>query len=67
MRPEQKAAFIMAQAACAFAKVASMQAVNLAQTAAGEPPPYRADDFDAVFGEFLITNQQVVKFFQENT
>lgn len=64
MTPEQKAAFVMAQAACAMAEVMSRFTVNQAEIAAGNPPPYKAADFDSIFERYLISYNQVCKFFE---
>lgn len=63
MTPEQKAAFIMAQSACAMAKIGGMQASNMAAQAANEPLMYGPDDFDKVFEEFLIERRAVMGIF----
>jgi hypothetical protein len=65
MSPEQKAAFIMANAACAFAEIAGMHAVNQSMVASGERPVYGLDEFNAIFAKYLISDERVVAFFKE--
>jgi hypothetical protein len=69
MSPEQQAAFIMAQAACAMAEIAGMQAENQrAQITGGGfvggEPPFRASDFDGIAVRYGIHHNAVISFFQ---
>jgi len=48
MEEASRAAFVIAQSACAAAEVAAMQAENAAAMAAGLPPPHSGDAFRAV-------------------
>lgn len=63
MTAEQKAAFIVAQVACANVRVAAMQAENLHYLHQGQPPRYGEADFDAVPDQFVIGHNAVISFF----
>jgi hypothetical protein len=66
MSDEQKAAFIIAQAACANAEIAAMQARNFADLCIPNnpnPPFYKHDDFMAVQEKYLIGHNAVISFF----
>lgn len=63
MTSEQKAAFVMAQAACAMAKIAAMQAENQRCAAQGQPPKYGEDDFNHLDREFTIGHNDVIGLF----
>lgn len=65
MSPEQKAAFIIAQAACASAEIAGMQAANLERDAGGYTIAYDEAAFAAVPDRFGIGRNAVISFFQE--
>lgn len=62
MTPEQKAAFVFAQAACAMAEVAGMQAANAARQYAGQLPQYRGEDFIDVTRRHGLSASAVVEF-----
>lgn len=59
MTPEQQAAFVMAQAACAMAEIAGMQAEN----ANYNHPKYLKKDFDAVIARNVIGHNDVISYF----
>ncbi len=64
MTPEQKAAFVMAQAACAMAEIAGMQAQDRIHLAAG----YNTNtdvDYQRVIEKYCIGHNAVISFFQE--
>lgn len=61
MTREQAAAFIIAQAACAMAEVAAMQARNAANPHRPTHPP---EDFEAVPDRYGIGHNAVLTFFQ---
>lgn len=63
MTPEQKAAFIMAQAACANAEIAGMRAENQMREALGDAPAYGYEHFSAVMERYGIHHNAVVTFF----
>lgn len=64
MTPEQQAAFIMAQAACAMAEIAGMQAENQHRLSLGHSIAYGEDAFKAVMSRNMIGHNEVVSFFQ---
>lgn len=59
MNPEQQAAYVIAQAACASAEIAAMQAANQAQ--AGK---YSEQDFLAVIDRYCIGHNAVISTFR---
>jgi hypothetical protein len=63
MTPEQQAAFIMAQAACAMAEIAGMQAENQHRLSVGQTITYFEDAFIAVIGRHVIGHNAVISFF----
>lgn len=63
MTPEQKAAFIIAQSACAMAEIAGMQAENESRIANGLTPAYTERDFIAVTERNVVGHNAVVQFF----
>lgn len=65
MTPEQKAAFIVAQAACANAEIASMQALNQERMHRGESIAYDEASFAAVPDRFGLGHNTVISFFQD--
>ena len=65
MTPEQKAAFINAQAACAMAAIAGMQALNAERQANGYALAYDEAAFAAVPDRYCIGHNAVVTFFQD--
>lgn len=70
MTPEQAAAFVIAQAACATAEIEAMKRGNMdaeharLKTGAPEFPPYGADDFRAVIEKYGIHYNAVLSTFQ---
>lgn len=65
MTPEQKAAFIMAQAAALNATVAGMIARNQLNALNGEPPTYLEVDFDNQVASFDCHHNQICMYFNE--
>lgn len=65
MTSEQKAAFIIAQAACAVAKIAGMQVENQIAFAGGLEIRYRKEHFDAVANYGVLGHNAVITFFGE--
>jgi hypothetical protein len=63
MTPEQQAAYVMAMAACAMAKIAGMQAENQHKVAAGRTDFYTEDAFDLIANEFGIHHNAVIAMF----
>lgn len=64
MTPEQKAAYVMAQAACAMAEVAAMDAENRWLVSVGRTPSYGAEAFEAVITRNVIGHNAVLALFQ---
>lgn len=64
MTPEQAAAFIMAQAACALVELASMQATNAEDARTGRPPSYSGNDFMAIQNRYGIGHNDALSTFQ---
>lgn len=65
MTPEQKAAFIMAQAACAMAEIAGMQASNQHRLSLGQSIAYDEKNFEEVINNKVLGHNSVVSFFQD--
>ncbi len=63
MTEEQKAAYIMAQAAILNATVAGMVAENQSRDRSGLSPSYREDDFARVVHESKCTHNDVLVLF----
>ncbi len=64
MTDEQKAAFIIAQAACAQAEIAAMQAFNQHRLSLGQSIGYDEEAFLAIADKYLIGHNAVISFFQ---
>lgn len=64
MTPEQQAAFIIAQAACAMAEIAGMQAENQVRSHRGETPAYNESSFQSVIEHNLVGHNAVISFFR---
>lgn len=65
MTPEQKAAFVNAQVACAMAEIAAMQAHDRWQRAVGTDQFYTEEAYSAVPDKFGIGHNAVITFFQD--
>ena len=65
MTPEQKAAYIQAQAACAMAEIAGMQAENMQREHRGESMAYVEDDFVEIPNKYGIHTNAVIVFFHD--
>ena len=63
MTDEQKAAYVIAQAACMYAKVAGMQAENQRCVVLGGPPLHGEKAFDDVIVEYGIHHNGVLTLF----
>ncbi len=63
MTDEQKAAYIIAQAACLNAKVVSMQVANKGREAVGTNPMYLECDFLQAINDSGVHHNAVIKFF----
>lgn len=64
MTPEQQAAYVIAQAACAMAETAGMQAENQQRLHRGESPAYIETDFAAVIQRNCIGHNDVIGMFR---
>lgn len=62
MDHEARCAFVHAQAACALAEVAAMQAANAGAAAAGGLPPYRYEHFMAIQLNYTISHNAVIEY-----
>ena len=65
MTPEQRAAYIMAQAACANAEVAGMTAENMQRAALGQSMAYDESAFVAVIENYSIHHNSVVEWMRD--
>lgn len=63
MTREQQAAFIIAQAACASAEIAGMQAANQHRLSLGHTIAYDEDAFAAIADKYGISHNAVIAFF----
>lgn len=63
MTDEQKAAYVNAQAACAMAEIAGMQALNQYRLARGEAIAYSDEAFDAIPNKYGIHHNAVLTLF----
>jgi len=63
--PEQKAAYIQAQAACAMADIAGMQAENTYRENRGETTAYDEASFAEIPNRYGIHHNAVVGFFDD--
>lgn len=57
-----RAAYVIAQAACATAEIEAMRARNLVDVAAERPPFYNFDDFMAVQEKYCIGHNAVIEY-----
>lgn len=64
MTPEQAAAFVIAQAACAMAEIAGMQAQDRAWEKAGVDT-YSDVNYRAVINKYCIGHNAVLQCFQD--
>jgi hypothetical protein len=67
MTPEQKAAFIIAQAACASAEIAAMQAANQHRLSLGLAIAYDEAAFLLVADRYQLGHNTVISFFMERS
>jgi hypothetical protein len=63
MTPEQKVAYIQAQAVSALAAIESMKAANTERADQGYAQAYDEKDFINVQTEYLIGHNSVIEFF----
>lgn len=62
MTPEEKAAYINAQAAALNATVAGMVATNLLLSHQGEAPQYTLEDFESSIAMYNCHHNQLIQF-----
>lgn len=62
---QARSAFIIAQAACATAEVAAMQASNTAAIQANSPPPFSHDDFISIQSKYHIGWNDVISYLRD--
>lgn len=62
MTPEQKAAYIMGQVACALAEIEGMRAENMQREHRGESMAYVMDDFVKAIDKYAIHHNAVIEF-----
>ena len=65
MTPEERAAFINSQVACALIDLAGMQAENNARQQLGQALAYQEDSFQVMMRKYLIEHNEVLTFFQQ--
>lgn len=65
MTPEQRAAFINAQAVSAFAEIQGMVADNENAAANGYTRPYGFQNFIGVRDAHVLDHDQLIRFFEE--
>ena len=65
MNIEARAAFIQAQAACAMAEIAAMQAANQHRLSLGHSIAYDEDAFMAVQNRYLIGHNEVIEYLRD--
>lgn len=65
MTPEQKAAFITAQSACAIAEIEAMHAENQACIASDRAPIFAFRDFKDIPNKYGLHHNAVVTFFED--
>lgn len=65
MNTEARAAFIHAQAVCALAEIAAMQACNQQRAAVGDSPAYTEEHFRAVECQYVIGHNAVIEYLRD--
>ena len=65
MTQEQKAAYIIGEAACLMARVAGMQAENQNRMARGETVAYLEDAFQNLIDDSQCTHNAMIRVFHE--
>ena len=63
--PEQRAAYINAQVACAMIEAMGMQAQNERRKWLGELPEYVLNDFEALISKYGIDHNNVIGYLRE--
>jgi hypothetical protein len=62
MDHEARCAFVHAQAVCAMAEIAGMQAENAIAQSEGAELPYRKTHFDALQYNYTISHNSVIEY-----
>jgi hypothetical protein len=65
MTPEQKAAYVMAQAAAALIEAMGMMASNMVRQQRGAPPQHWDDEFRNLVDKYGLRHNQVLSLFAE--
>lgn len=65
MTSEQKAAYVMAQAACVMAIAHGMQAENNLRRMQGRTPTYTLQDFEKLLEQYGVHHNAVLSLFQD--
>ncbi len=65
MTPEQAAAFVQSQTACALAEIEAMKAANVSRDQQGHSHAYGEEAFLAVPDQFGIGHNAVVQLFRD--
>ena len=65
MTPEERAAFINSQVACALIELAGMQSENEVRKHHGQSPAYPEEAFQALMKKYLIGHNEVITFFNQ--
>lgn len=66
MTPEQAAAFVIAQAACAQVRCFAMQTQNFMDARTNKPLTWQPKDFDDLLNRFYINHNAVLHIFQDS-
>lgn len=66
MTPEQKAAYVMGQAACLIAEVLGMHAENMQREHRGESMAYTEKDFDNAIGRSGCHHNSTIALFHDH-
>ena len=65
MTPEQRAAYINGQVACALIEMEGMKAENQAAKFRGDPPGYGRNDFLLLIEKYAIAHNSTLGIFHE--
>ena len=63
--PEQRAAYINAQVACAMIEAMGMQAQNDYRKHIGEAPEYKLEDFENLLEQYVVNHNSVISYLRE--
>lgn len=65
MTPDQAAAYVFAQAACALAEIEAMKAANIERETRGHSPAFGEDAFLGICDRYCINHNAVLQLYQE--